>query len=92
MVKRCFGKLLQIHLRHANSDAHAIRAADSSENISRGNQFYGEYTGPDSNLGSFKGDVARGVLFLDVRYNDLEVVNGYPDGEEGKFGDLQTRY
>ena len=33
-------------------------------------------------FGSFKGDVARGVLFLDVRYNDLEVVNGYPDGRK----------
>lgn len=77
-------------LRHANSDAHAIRAADGPENSSRGNRFYGEYTGPTSNLGSFKGDVARSVLFLDVRYNGLEVVNGYPDGEVGKFGDLQT--
>ena len=88
--KEVFWETSADSLRHANSDAHAIRAADSSENISRGNQFYGEYTGPSSNLGSFKGDVARGVLFLDVRYNDLEVVNGYPDGEEGKFGDLQT--
>ena len=87
--KEVFWETSADSLRHANSDAHAIRAADSSENISRGNQFYGEYTGPSSNLGSFKGDVARGVLFLDVRYNDWKC-NGYPDGEEGKFGDLQT--
>jgi hypothetical protein len=41
-------------------------------------------------LGSFKGDVARGIFFLDVRYNGLEVVNGFPEGQVGKFGDLAT--
>ena len=30
-------------LRHANSDAHALRAADAAENSSRGNQHYGQY-------------------------------------------------
>ncbi len=76
--------------RHANSDAHAIRAVDGPENSSRGNQFYGEYNGPAGTLGKFKGDVARGIFYLDVRYNGLEVVNGYPDGVVGKFGDLAT--
>ncbi|MBC7885938.1 MAG: endonuclease [Saprospiraceae bacterium] len=76
--------------RHANSDAHAIRAEDAQENSSRGNMFYGEYNGPQGTAGSFKGDVARGIFFLDVRYNGLEVVNGYPEGQVGKFGDLAT--
>jgi hypothetical protein len=76
-------------LRHANSDAHALRAADGPENSIRGNKHYGDYVGPDGNLGSFKGDVARSVLFLAVRYNGLEVVNGYPD-VVGEFGDLAT--
>jgi Endonuclease I/Secretion system C-terminal sorting domain len=76
--------------RHANSDAHAIRAVDGPENSSRGNQFYGEYNGPAGTLGGFKGDVARGIFYLDVRYNGLEVVNGYPEGQVGKFGDLAT--
>ena len=76
--------------RHANSDAHGIRAVDGPENSSRGNQFYGEYNGPAGTLGSFKGDVARGIFFLDVRYNGLEVVNGFPEGQVGKFGDLAT--
>lgn len=76
--------------RHANSDAHAIRAVDGPENSSRGNQFYGEYNGPAGTLGKFKGDVARGIFYLDVRYNGLEVVYGYPEGEVGKFGDLAT--
>ncbi|MDX1774039.1 putative secreted protein (Por secretion system target) [Oceanihabitans sediminis] len=77
-------------LRHGNSDAHALRAVDGPENSSRGNQFYGEYTGPAGTQGGFKGDVARGVFYLAVRYNGLEIVNGYPNGSVGQFGDLQT--
>ena len=77
-------------LRHGNSDAHALRAVDGPENSSRGNQFYGEYNGPDGTLGSFKGDVARSVFYLAVRYNGLEIVNGFPDGMVGQFGDLTT--
>ena len=76
-------------LRHGNSDAHALRAADGPENSSRGNQHYGEYTGPTGNLGSFYGDVARSVLYMEIRYNDLEVVDGYPD-VVGQLGDLAT--
>src|SRR5699024_9054658 len=38
-------------LRHGNSDAHALRVADSGENSSRSNQDYGEYSGPPGNLG-----------------------------------------
>ncbi len=77
-------------LRHANSDAHAIRPEDGPENSSRGNQFYGEYTGPVGTKGGFKGDVARGIFYLAVRFNGLEVVNGFPEGQVGKFGDLAT--
>ncbi|MFH6769695.1 endonuclease [Gaetbulibacter aquiaggeris] len=77
-------------LRHGNSDAHALRAVDGPENSSRGNQFYGEYTGPSGTLGKFKGDVARSIFYMAVRYNGLDVVNGYPDGLTGQFGDLAT--
>ncbi|RCT56234.1 endonuclease [Winogradskyella sp. KYW1333] len=76
-------------LRHANSDAHALRAADAAENSSRGNQHYGQYIGPSGTLGSFRGDVARGVLYLEIRYNGLEVVNGFPSAV-GQIGDLDT--
>lgn len=76
-------------LRHGNSDAHALRAADGPENSSRGNQHYGEYNGPTGNLGSFKGDVARSVLYMEIRYNGLSVVDGYPDNV-GELGDLAT--
>ena len=66
-------------LRHGNSDAHALRAADGPENSTRNNQNYGsaEYDGPTGNQGSFYGDVARSVLYMTVRYNGLAVVNGY---------------
>ena len=76
-------------LRHANSDAHGIRAADGPENSSRGNKHYGDYIGPADNLSSFKGDVARSVLFLSIRYNGLEVVDGFPE-TVGQLGDLET--
>ena len=80
-------------LRHGNSDAHALRAADGPENSSRGNNNYGpsEYDGPALNSGSFKGDVARSVLYMTVRYNGLAVVNGYPSSVPvGQLGDLVT--
>ena len=76
-------------IRHGNSDAHHIRAVDGPENSLRGNQHYGEYNGPVGNAGSFKGDVARGVLYMEIRYNGLQIVNGYPD-TVGSMGDLTT--
>ncbi|MDT0557033.1 endonuclease [Ichthyenterobacterium sp. W332] len=77
-------------LRHGNSDAHALRAADGAENSLRGNQHYGEYTGPSGTLGSFRGDVARSVLYMEIRYNGLEVVNGFPSTNNEPLGDLAT--
>lgn len=77
-------------LRHANSDAHGIRAEDAAENSNRGNQFYGQYSGPAGNMGSFKGDMARSIFYLVVRYNGLDVVPGYPEGMVGLFGHLDT--
>ena len=76
-------------LRHGNSDAHALRASDGPENSSRGNQHYGQYTGPEGTAGSFKGEVARSVLYMAIRYNDLNVVNGCPE-VTGQMGDLTT--
>jgi len=76
-------------LRHGNSDAHALRATDGPEISARGNLHYGEYVGPAGTLGSFKGDVARSVLYMDVRYNGLQVLNGFSD-TLGQLGDLAT--
>lgn len=78
-------------LRHANSDAHGLRATDGPENSVRGNKDYGEYSGPSGTQGSWQGDVARSVLFLTIRYNGLEVVNGDPANTTvGQLGDLAT--
>lgn len=77
-------------LRHGNSDAHALRAADSRENSRRNNLHYGQYNGPVGTLGKFKGDVARGIFYMAIRYNRLEVVNGFPESKRGELGDLET--
>lgn len=77
-------------LRHGNSDAHALRAADSRENSRRSNLHYGQYQGPKGTLGKFKGDVARSVFYMAARYNGLEIVNGFPENTDGELGDLAT--
>jgi hypothetical protein len=76
-----------------HSDAHHIRAEDGPENSSRGNKDYGltDYNGPSGTLGKWRGDVARSVFYMDVRYNALSVVNGNPvDSTVGQLGDLAT--
>lgn len=60
----------------------------------------GQYNGPSNvdpinNVGiSFRGDVARSTLYMELRYNGLEVVNGFPSSDDdtnlGKLGDLAT--
>lgn len=76
-----------------HADAHHIRAEDGPENTSRSNRDYGltGYNGPTANLGSWKGDVARAVFYMAVRYNALSVVNGdIPDTTVGQLGDLTS--
>ncbi|HEU4496798.1 MAG TPA: endonuclease, partial [Flavobacterium sp.] len=80
-------------LAHGHADAHHLRAEDSPENSSRSNRDYGlsDYNGFPGNAGSWKGDVARAVFYMAVRYNGLDVVNGNPpDTTVGKLGDLAT--
>ena len=74
------------------SDAHHLRAVDGQENSSRNNRNYGvDYNGPTGAPGSWKGDVARAVFYMAVRYNGLNVVNGNPtDGIIGQIGDLSS--
>jgi hypothetical protein len=75
-----------------HADAHHIRAEDGPENTSRSNRDYGlDYNGPTGNLGSWRGDVARALFYMAVRYNALSVVNGNPpDTTIGQMGDLAT--
>ncbi len=74
------------------SDAHHIRAVDGQENTSRNNRNYGvDYNGPTSGTTTWKGDVARALFYMAVRYNGLNVINGDPsDGTIGEIGDLTT--
>ena len=75
------------------SDAHHLRAVDGQENSSRNNRNYGvDYNGPTSTpTTTWRGDVARALFYMAVRYNGLNVVNGNPnDGILGQIGDLTT--
>lgn len=75
-----------------HSDAHHIRAEDGPENSSRSNRDYGtDYNGPVGNQGSWKGDVARSLFYMAVRYNGLSLVNGNPpDSTPGQMADLAS--
>ncbi len=76
-----------------HADVHHIRAVDGQENSSRGNKNYGiDYNGPaGSTSNSWKGDVARALFYMAVRYNGLNVVNGNPpETPDGYIGDLAT--
>ncbi|WP_313807728.1 endonuclease [Flavobacterium sp.] len=85
------------------SDAHHIRAENGQENSSRNNKNYGPvnsgtvYAGQTGTQGSWRGDVARALFYMAVRFNGLNVVNGDPseylvDGTtpSGNIGDLAT--
>lgn len=76
-----------------HGDAHHIRAEDGAENSLRSNNDYGltGYNGPSGTMGSWKGDVARSVFYMAVRYNALSVVNGdIADTTVGQLGDLAS--
>lgn len=75
-----------------HADAHHIRAEDGAENSSRSNRDYGsDYNGPTGNQGSWRGDVARALFYMAVRYNGLSLVNGNPvDSTVGQMGDLAS--
>jgi hypothetical protein len=83
------------------SDAHHIRAENGQENSSRGNKNFANtttsttYSGYAGNFGSWKGDVARALFYMGVRFNDLNIVNGDPTELSGgnpsfQIGDLAT--
>ncbi|RZJ66154.1 MAG: T9SS type A sorting domain-containing protein [Flavobacterium sp.] len=76
-----------------HADAHHIRAEDGPENTLRSNRDYGsDYNGPAGNAGSWKGDVARSLFYMAVRYNGLNLVDGNPTDTAGNkiMGDLAS--
>ncbi len=85
------------------SDAHHIRAVSGQENSSRNNKNYGPvntstvYAGPTGTQGSWRGDVARALFYMAVRFDGLNIVNGDPSEylpsttvSSGNIGDLAT--
>ena len=76
-----------------HSDAHHLRAEDGGVNSSRGNKNYGTatgmYNGPANNQGSWKGDVARSLFYMAIRYNILDLENG-DTSTDYRMGDLAT--
>lgn len=80
-------------LAAGHSDAHHIRAADGAENSARGNKSFGPggYQGAVGNLGSWKGDVARSLFYMAIRYDALDVAGGFlPTSTSYKMGDLDA--
>ena len=76
----------------SHDDTHHIRAVGGQENSTRNNRNYGvDYNGPTGTLGSWRGDVARAIFFMAIRYNTVTVVNGDPaSSPTGQIGDLAT--
>ena len=76
----------------SHDDTHHLRAVGGQENSTRNNRNYGvDYIGPSGNVGSWRGDVARAVFYMAIRYNSLNVVNGDPaSSPTGQIGDLAT--
>lgn len=80
-------------LSAAHSDAHHIRVADGPENSARGNKSYGPggYNGPSNTQGSWKGDVARSLFYMAIRYTALDVESGFlPTTTASIMGDLDA--
>lgn len=76
-----------------HADAHHIRAEDATENSTRGNKDYGgtDYNGPAGTMNSWRGDVARSLFYMAVRYNALSLVSGNPDDTTTyKMGNLDS--
>ena len=97
----------------AGTDLHSLRPVDNTVNSARSNKDFGnatnshwECTECDSSANFWepsdmtKGDAARSVFYMDVRYNgfgyepNLTLVNGTTEtsSEEGFLGDLCTLY
>ncbi|MGZ2370672.1 endonuclease [Ancylomarina sp. YFZ004] len=80
-------------LAHGHADGHHLRAAHKNENSSRGNKDFSDATTTNTYSPplSARGDVARSLLYMEIRYNALTVVNGFAS-ETGShtIGDLVT--
>ena len=71
-------------VRNIASDPHNLRASNPSVNSSRGNKYFDTLTGAYTYFpgDAHKGDVARILLYMTVRYTDLSLVDGAPSTYE----------
>lgn len=77
----------------AHADAHHLHAEDGQENILKSNKDFGlDYNGPVGTQGKWRGDVARALFYMAVRYNGLTLVDGNPSDVAGNkiMGDLAS--
>ncbi|HES59653.1 MAG TPA: endonuclease I, partial [Caldithrix sp.] len=80
-------------ITHAHGDAHHLRASFVGENSNRGNLDFGNVSGPRTKNSYFyepplsaKGDVARALFYMEIRYDALSLAAGDQDGQI--IGDL----
>ncbi len=82
-------------IAHAHGDAHHIRACLATENTNRGDLDF-DYVNGDRTKNTYfyepplsaKGDVARALFYMAIRYNDLSLGVGNQDGQV--IGNLTT--
>ncbi len=81
--------------RHEGSDVHNLKPANPSINSTRGNFPFVDGSGTHFKIGSGywpgeldKGDIARILFYMDVRYTHLSLVDNYPEKYEMAY--LQT--
>jgi len=67
-------------LKHGHADGHHLRAAQKNENSSRGNKSFDDIDGALTSNTEFyepptsaKGDIARSLMYMAVRYNGLTI-------------------
>lgn len=65
---------------NAASDIHNLKPSDPSYNSSRGNKFFDNTTTTVSYAprDAVKGDIARILFYMTIRYSNLDLVNGTP--------------
>jgi endonuclease I len=69
---------------HEGADLHNLKPCDSSENSSRSNKYYDNITTSDTYAPpeEVRGDIARILFYMMVRYPNLELVNTSPNTHE----------
>ena len=80
---------------NAATDLHNLTPSDKSINSSRGNKWFGPVTSSASYLPTrieIKGDIARILFYMDIRYDNLKLVNltGNQSPSVYQMGDLAT--